>query len=454
MFTDEVLDGEEFKSSWKRERSTKSSGSQTSEILTGESDAQTSYKSNAKVQTDPIKEKKFELAADNSQAFQDFIARVTPDICHVLERNARSHAFDGWDVNWEEDTEAVTCQYKLCHAPLRGELQCTRVAWNCTGSSLAVAYGRMDHQDWCTHRGSLCIWNIDLKSIDREKADTVVDVNSCLMCLAYHPEKPSAIVGGNFNGEVLLWDLTREDDGLLATSGIGDDSHREPVSEVMWLQDPKRSNKYNIVSVSSDGQVLVWKVNARKGALELVEGFLLLASSLPAMLGQPKAKGEGEMGVNCISYVSEDKSQYMIGSESGGVFKCSMNSTVPVPTTEVLRSVPLHNPVVFAFHPHHGPVHSIDCSPYHRNLFLTCGMDAEARIYSMLESRSIISLEPSAGYLFCARWSPIRPLVLAVASSEGKLLIYDLKTSRINPVQTLEASPKKSALHTLEFNKK
>ena len=24
------------------------------------------------------------------------------------------------------------------------------------------------------------------------------------MCLAYHPEKPSAIVGGNFNGKILL----------------------------------------------------------------------------------------------------------------------------------------------------------------------------------------------------------------------------------------------------------
>ena len=51
-----------------------------------------------------------------------------------------------------------------------------------------------------------------------------------------------------------------------------------------------------IVSVSSDGQILVWRVNARKGALELTQGFLLLASNLPATVGQPKAKGHGEMG--------------------------------------------------------------------------------------------------------------------------------------------------------------
>ena len=60
----------------------------------------------------------------------------------------------GYKVNWEEDTVSVTCLRKLTHAPLKGELQCTRLAWNSTGSSLAVAYGRMDHQDWCKHKVS------------------------------------------------------------------------------------------------------------------------------------------------------------------------------------------------------------------------------------------------------------------------------------------------------------
>ncbi|XP_033633325.1 WD repeat-containing protein 34-like [Asterias rubens] len=454
MFTDEVLDGVEFQSSWRRERSTKSHSSQTSEILTNDGDSQTVLKKHVKVQTDPEKEKKFELIDDKSEALTDFIKKVTPEICKMLDRNSRSHAFDGYKVNWEEDTVSVTCLRKLTHAPLKGELQCTRLAWNSTGSSLAVAYGRMDHQDWCKHKGSLCVWNVDLRRMNTEKADTVVDVNSCLMCIAYHPEKPSALVGGNFNGEVLLWDLNREDDSLIASSGIGDDSHREPVSEVMWLRDPNKPKKYNIVSVSNDGQILVWRVNARKGALELTEGFLLLASCLPATVGRAKAKGEGEMGVNSISYLSDDQSLFVIGSESGGVFKCSMTSTTPVPTTETLRSVPLHSPVIFAFQPHHGPVHSIECSPYHRNLFLTCGMDMSAQIYSMLESKSIISIEPSSGYLFSARWSPVRPLVFAVTTGEGKLLIYDLKSSRITPVQVIEASPKKSAVYSLEFNHK
>jgi hypothetical protein len=33
-------------------------------------------------------------------------------------------------------------------------------------------------------------------------------------------------------GEVQLWDLSKEDDMLIGTSGMGSDSHREPVTKV------------------------------------------------------------------------------------------------------------------------------------------------------------------------------------------------------------------------------
>ena len=35
-----------------------------------------------------------------------------------------------------------------------------------------------------------------------------------------------------FSGEVQVWDMGREDDTLIATSGMGSDSHREPVTKV------------------------------------------------------------------------------------------------------------------------------------------------------------------------------------------------------------------------------
>lgn len=47
-------------------------------------------------------------------------------------------------------------------------------------------------------------------------------------------------------GVVIVWDLSREDDMVLTSSGIGDDSHREPVSKVTWVPDTSsmKKNKY------------------------------------------------------------------------------------------------------------------------------------------------------------------------------------------------------------------
>lgn len=68
---------------------------------------------------------------------------------------------------------------------------------------------------------------------------------------------------------------------------------------------------------------------------------------------------------------------------------------------DVHSSVPLRSPVTFAFSPHFGPVFSVDCSPYHRNLFLTCGTDASVRLYSMLQVSNILIVKLAEGNNWC-----------------------------------------------------
>ena len=49
------------------------------------------------------------------------------------------------------------------------------------------------------------------------------------------------------SGEVMVWDLSRDNDLLLASSGIGNDSHRDPVSKVQWVTDGEsQGKKYNV----------------------------------------------------------------------------------------------------------------------------------------------------------------------------------------------------------------
>ncbi|XP_064630583.1 cytoplasmic dynein 2 intermediate chain 2-like [Lineus longissimus] len=453
MFQDEALEAVECKSSWKKERSLTESGVQTREILTDEVAVQAIKRHNVEVQTENDTDKDLVMGDYDSEALGDFLKSLTPTIIKELDKSRRSHAFDGYDVSWKSGTSAVTCLHTLHNEAVTEELQVTGLSWNSTGSVIAAATGRFDHVDWCTHKSQLSTWNIERRNINTNKPDTTVDTSSCLMCIAFHPKEPAVIVGGTFNGEVLVWNFSRDDDMLVASSGIGDDSHREPVSKVQWVTDPdSKGNKYNIMSVSSDGKMLIWKLNLQKRTLTLSEGFILMAESLPRHMRSKSMRGDKEMGVTCISFNKEDRSTFVVGSESGGVFKCSLHNKGNPAGRHITSSVQLHSPVTFSFHPHHGPVYAIDCSPHHRNLFATCGTDTSARVYSMLQDKPVLTIEPGAGYLFSTHWSPVRPLVLAMATEDGHLVIYDLKTSHVTPLYKLEAGSKKTPIYTLQFN--
>ena len=63
-------------------------------------------------------------------------------------------------------------------------------------------YGRLDHEDWCTHKAGLCTWNLNRSGVSGNKPDSVIDTASCLMSVDFHPVQPALVAGGTFNGEL------------------------------------------------------------------------------------------------------------------------------------------------------------------------------------------------------------------------------------------------------------
>lgn len=96
--------------------------------------------------------------------------------------------------------------------------------------------------------------------------------------------------------------------------------------------------------------------------------------------------------------------------------------------------------VDFLYESHTGPVHGLECSPFHRHVFSSCGADGQLRLSSALQSKALLYLEPSASYLFATAWSRVRPLVLAAAAEDGNVYVYDLQQSTTGPVATLNPS--------------
>lgn len=346
----------------------------------------------------------------------------------------------------------VTCLHTLSYPPAQGQgLHVTGVSWNSTGSVVACAYGRLDDGDWSTLRSFVCAWNLDRRGLSPQQPSAVVEVPSAAMCLAFHPTRPSHVAGGLYSGEVLVWDMSRPEDPLLWRTGLTDDTHTDPVYQVVWLPEPRHSHRFQVLSVAADGKVLLWQ-GVGAGRLQLSAGFALAVQQLPrnTKLKKP-SRGETEVGATAVSFSSFDPSLFVLGTEGGFPLKCSLTAE-DAAVTRMPSSVPLRAPAQFTFAPHGGPVYSVSSSPFHRNLFLSAGTDGHVHLYSMLQAQPLTSLQLSHKYLFAVRWSPVRPLVFAAASGEGDVQLFDLQKSSQKPAVSVRQTEDESPVYCLEFN--
>ncbi|XP_008577539.1 PREDICTED: WD repeat-containing protein 34 [Galeopterus variegatus] len=225
----------------------------------------------------------------------------------------------------------------------------------------------------------------------------------------------------------------------------------EQQQTVVWLPEPRHSHRFQVLSVATDGKVLLWQ-GVGAGQLQLIEGFALVVQQLPRSTKLKKPpRGETEVGVTAVAFSSFDPSLFILGTEGGFPLKCSL-AAEEAALTRMPHSVPLRAPAQFTFSPHGGPVYSVSCSPFHRNLFLSAGTDGHVHLYSMLQAQPLTSLQLSHKYLFAVRWSPVRPLVFAAASGEGDVQLFDLQKSPHKPIVSIKQTQDESPVYCLEFN--
>jgi WD40 repeat protein len=444
MFQDCSTDIISFPSCWKRDKTNTDGSTQTREILTYELSTQSYSYTDTAVQTEEeVKDYHYKLVVDNSADLKEFLIKVEPMVTAALKRNTLSHAFDGYKVQWEKETNDINIIHTLQYLPC-SEFQCvTGISWNSTGSVIGVCYGRYDHTNWCNHKSALCTWNIDRRTIDPARPDVVVEVPTCLMCLAFHPSLPPVIATGGFTGELRIVNTAKEGDPSVASSYLVDMAHKEPIAQLSWTSDAKSKCSY-IISLGNDGRILLWEWKSSQ--LEILQEFTLKSTAISSNLRIGKSDIITELGGTCFSFSKEDHSTFVVGCENGSLIKCSVDADA----SNINSVLPMFS-VKYAFKPHHGPVSSLSCAPFHRNLFLSCCLDSTARLYSLLESDPLLILEPDKGYLFAITWSPTRPLIVALGTAQGQLLIYDLKSSHITPKCCLEVCNKKP-VYSIEYN--
>ena len=388
--------------------------------------------------------------------------------------------------------------------PIRQTLNCTGVAWSCTGSSVMAAYGRTDVAGWCDLPGAVCVWNVFGHNADTGSPDMVLDHPSCINCISTHPEKPSVIAAGSFNGEVIVWDTSTSTNNnslgsnttsthVIAVAGteepigvspIVEYCHKEPVTAVSWAWDQVRSD-WSLISVGADGKILTWNIDNKldypvKGARLFKPGVGSKSNrkEYPLSYGLTSMAVSGGLPTTGTAGGVQlwRRPQWMlIGQEGGAVVRAQVSKVLVgndspfdratfkeaqrqgIEPYKSVRARNEDNDSRFSHVPHIGPVTSVDCSSFHRSLFLTAGQDGVVQLCHVHDSKALLQWEPSPKTtdsqssgsasssqrsfhaLVCARFSPVRPCVFACASADGYVYIFDLSLTTAAPVIVLDA---------------
>ncbi|TPX41680.1 hypothetical protein SeMB42_g05467 [Synchytrium endobioticum] len=443
-FSSSSLPSIDITSTWHKPKPKQEIATQTRAQKYVESDTQTSASIHQAVQTDldsnDLKRSAaLKLDAKQQAALVAFLDTAERDVSRQLLQNLSSRAYDGFDVKWEDDVDTNSKLYQLQDPYVEEKLIVTCLAWSASGRTVAAAFGRRDHAAWCTHSGRVSTWSLSGKVVT-DKPTFSAQVSTCLMSLIYHPVQNTVIAGGSYHGQIMIWDTNKNENPVIATTGDGELAHHEAVSSISWVPSSSGQHVYDILTTSTEGKILIYSFS-NDLSLPIIGSRITLSNVARVVrppLNSKVAKNVFPVGITAGSLpqaVGSYVDHLIVGTETGFVLKCNTSGTRIGDPSE--KSEDLMNPVIFGFASHTGPIHSIACAPFHRNLFLTCGDDCEVRVYNALQPNPILVLEPSSMSLTCAAWSPTRPALYAVGCADGNVYFYDLRTSTTSPAYTL-----------------
>jgi WD40 repeat protein len=144
----------------------------------------------------------------------------------------------------------------------------------------------------------------------------MAETASCVTSLAFHPVIPSILAGGTFNGEIIIWRIIENQDPVITSSAMTEDSHQEPISQLIWTV--KDDDKYQLISVGYDGKVLIWDITNKLS--QPIQMTVVGTKSIPRLL--KIQMGSAPLGIKCISWPREKRDDYLIGTETGYVLRC------------------------------------------------------------------------------------------------------------------------------------
>lgn len=207
----------------------------------------------------------------------------------------------------------------------------------------------------------------------------------------------------------------------IATSEVSPGKHLDVLWQVKWIS--KGSDRgENVVSISSDGRVTEWSM---KKGLSYSDLMTLKRIANPLLGSDSRADGviSRQASGHCIDFATSDPSVYFVGTEDGLIHKCSVS---------------YNEQYLQTYFGHTGPVYQLLVSPFCSDFFLSCSGDWNIKLWHQSEQKDVLTFRSVdlAHAMYGISWCPSDATVFGAVSEDGRIEIWDLAQSTLDPIIT------------------
>nr|KAJ3423062.1 cytoplasmic dynein with WD40 domain [Polyrhizophydium stewartii] len=356
----------------------------------------------------------------------------------TIERMANQNTFDDISQDykyWEDASDELGDRKSGTLLPLwkfafekDKKKQVTALCWNPQSPDLfAVGYGSYDF----SRQGPGMIAIFTLKNPSHPEYVYITETG--VMSLHFHPQHPSMIAVGLYDGSVLVYNIQKKVDSPIFKSTTKGGRHTDPVWQVCWQKDDLDDN-LNFFSVSSDGRVTQWTLLKN----ELLHTDVIALKYDNGEHGQNGAEDErlfSLAGGCCFDFHKRVEHLFTVGTEEGKIYKCSKD---------------YNSQYLLSFEGHQMAVYTVRYNPFHVNYFLSASADWTVKLWDHNDSKPamVFDLNGSVGDV---AWAPYSSTVFAAVTAEGKVFVFDLNENKYAPICEQQVVRKAKLTH-ISFN--
>ena len=269
--------------------------------------------------------------------------------------------------------------------------------------------------------GLIMIWSLSLRKVPEYTFTCQSEITSAI----FHSYNPKYIIGGTESGQVLIWDTRGKEAPVYKTLlgfGTGQSGTKTHSSCISCLGVIGSTNASNIMSISN-GAICLWSLNNFSNPIKRIE--------LKANTNDKKDKDDlAELGVLSLGMQQYETNNILLGSDDNKIYQINLNSG------------DYGGKKLTSFIGHEGPVYSIDFHPpdpfnscNFAHLFSSTSADWTTRVWSRQKPEGpIFTLENSDNYVYCSKWCPTNPSILAYGDGDGYLDVMNFNKDLESPI--------------------